>query len=209
MIRSLLVSLMLLAVAAGSSGCRALALLWLPEPTKTVHADFPYLADKSVAIAVRASAETAAIYPHVRWDVADHVRVALERHVPGIEVVDPREVRDFQRDNQDWEQMDPAVLGRQLGAQYLLEIELMEFTTREPESEYLFRGHITAAVRVYNTKYLKSQCVKSWQIHTVYPPDGPGGWAEGDRDRAIRAQTMEAFAEEVAGKFYDRKVKVE
>ncbi len=186
------------------TGCRSLFLV-LPEPTKTVKADYPYLVGKRVCILVRADMETLFEYPHVQWELADHVRVALEAHVEGVKAVDPRRVVDYQRREADWERMDPALIGRHFNADRVLDLELTQYTTREPESPHLYRGHVTAVVRVYRPSYPHSEPAYVTEIQTVYPPDGPGAW--GSTDREIRRLTMEAFALDVANKFYDRKVK--
>jgi hypothetical protein len=196
---------LLLPLAAPLAGCKALALV-LPEPTKTVPAEYPYLAGKKVAIAVRADEETTAVYPHVQWEVADHVRVQLENNIRGITVVETRKVVDFQRSDPNWDRLDPADLGKRFGADRVLELDLTQYTTRQPESEYLYRGEIAAAMRVYNCEYPNSQAAYQSHAETVYPPSGPGQY--GTREADIRRATMEAFAEEVAGRFYDRNVKV-
>lgn len=192
-----------------AGGCMALAtpvLLWGEEPTRTVAAEYPYLADRKVCVVVRAELETLVEYPHVQFELADHVRAALEQHVPRIGVVEPRRVVDFQRQGADWERMDPAALGRRFGADRLVEIDLTQYTTREPESPYLYRGYIAAAVSVYNTDYPDSAPAYTTTVRVVYPPESAGAY--GTSDREVRRATMEAFAEELAGRFYERKVKV-
>ncbi len=197
--------LLLLSAVLGTVGCRALALI-LPEQTKTVAAEYPYLADKRVCLVVKAPDEMLFEYPNVQWEVADHVRVALEANVRGLTVVDPKKVADFQRNEPTWESMDPAALGKNFGADRVLEIDLTQYTTREPESPYLYRGHISAAVRVYNTDYPNSQHAYQSDVRTTYPPDGPGQY--GSNDRAIRGATMDTFGQDTANKFFDRQVTV-
>ncbi|HQL54898.1 MAG: hypothetical protein KA383_09975 [Phycisphaerae bacterium] len=198
-------TLLLVTLAISLAGCRALAL-FLPEQTKTVPAEYPYLIDKTACIVVRAPDELLFENANLAWEVADHVRVALEANVKGVSVVDPRKITEFQRTERDWATMDPAALGKRFGADRVLEIELTQYTTREPESPYLYRGHITAALRVYNTEYPNSQAAYQGDARTVYPPDGPGRY--GSTDRAIRAATLTAFAQDVAVKFYDHQVPV-
>lgn len=200
-----LAGIMLLAAALCAGGCRALAL-FLPEQTKLVKAEYPYLAGKRVCIVVRIPDELLFEYPNVQWEVADHARLALESTVRGVSVTDPKKIVDFQRSDPDWEQMDPALLGRRFDAERVLEIDLTQYTTREPESPHLYRGHISAAVRVYNTEYPNSQHAYHSDVHTTYPPDGPGQY--GTNDRAIRGATMQAFSQDLAAKFYDRQVTV-
>jgi hypothetical protein len=198
-------AVLLLPLVACSSGCHLLGLLG-PDEMKTVPAEYPYMAGKRVCIVVRAGMETLSIYPHVQLEVADHVRVQLEANVKGTTVVEPRKIVDLQRSDPDWEKMDPAALGKRFGADRVLECDLTQYTTREPESDYMYRGHISAALRVFDTEYPNSQPTFQTQVQTVYPKDGPGKW--GSDDRAIRRATMEIFAQDVAFKFYDHKVKV-
>lgn len=204
---SMLSILLLLGVAGPLGGCRALAVLFGEQPTKTVAAEYPYLTDQRVCILVRADMETLFEYPHVQWEVADHVRVALESNVQALSVVEPRKVVDHQRANPEWETADPARLGQEFGADRVIDINLTQYTTREPESPHLHRGYITALVSVYNTQYPNSEPAYSKEVRTVYPADSPGQWGVGDQ--AIRRATLEAFSQEVAGKFYDRKVKAD
>ncbi len=198
-------SVLWLTVLVGIAGCRSLALFW-PEQTRTVAAEYPYLADKSVVILVRAPDEVLFEHPHVQWELADHVRVALEGKIRGVSIVEPRKVFDMQRADQSWRTQDPARLGRQFQADRLMEIDLLQYTTRDPDSPFLLRAHILAAVRVYNTEYTDAQPAYRTEVRTVYPPDGPGRW--GSDERSIRAAAMERFAQDLAGRFYDRKVVV-
>lgn len=204
-----LATLLLIPLGAASGGCHQLAagaIFWADEPTKKVPAEYPWLVDQEVCIVVRASMETLFDYPHVQYELADHVRVALESNVRGVSAVPPRRVVDLQRRDSSWERMDPAELGRRFDADRLIEIDLTQYTTREPESPHLYRGYITAMVSVYNTAYLNSE-PHTMEVQTVYPPNSPGEWGTGDR--AIRRVTMEAFAQDLAGRFYERKVKAD
>lgn len=196
-------------LAVGTGGCEAIALpflLWGEEPTRTVEAEYPYLPGKRVCIVVRPEMETLFQYPHVRLDLSDHLKVALEAHVADISVAEPKRVTDFQKQRHNWEAIDPAVLGRRFEADRLIEVELTQYTTRDPESPYLYRGHIAAVVNVYNTDYPNSAPAYSTEVRVAHPDEGPAKW--GAEEREVRASVMQAFADEVAGKFYDRKVKV-
>ncbi len=196
--------LVLLPILAASGGCKLIALFANP-PMKDVAAEYPYLADKLVCIVVRADQEMEFEFPNLRWEIADHLRVVLEANIDGIKVVDPRSVVTFQNGNPDWELMDPALVGKRFRADRVLEIDLTQYTTREPESPHLYRGYITAALSIYNTEYPDSEPAYQAEVRTVHPPESAGNWGATDRD--IRAATMEAFAEQTADRFYDRRVK--
>jgi len=195
-----------LAVAGGCQAFTAMMLIFGTEPTKTVPAEYPHLADQKVCIVVRADMETLFDYPQVQWEGADHLRVALEANVRGLKVVEPRSVVDYQRRNATWEKQDPAELGKHFSADRVLMVDLTQYSTREPETPHLYRGHITALISVYNTAYPNSEPVYTKEVETFYPPASAGAWGTGDRE--VRRATMEAFAQDVTAKFYDRTVKV-
>lgn len=199
-----------LSLLATATGCRLLAapiLMWGQEPTKEVPAEFPYLQGKKVCLAVWADSETLFEYPWVQLEVSEHVAKAIKPNVERVSFTPNRNVVELQQREVDWERTDPAVLGKRFGAERVLMIELTQYTTREPESPHLYRGRIAANVKVYDTGYPRSAPVFKTSVETVYPPESVGQW--GTDDRAIRKATMEAFAAELAGKFYDRRVKVE
>jgi hypothetical protein len=101
--------------------------------------------------------------------------------------------------------MDPSELGKRFGAERVIEAELTQYTTREPGHEYLYRGHITAAVRVYNAEYPNTEPTYKTQIEALYPQAGPAPWSTDER--SIRSLTMQLFSQEAARKFYDHDVK--
>jgi hypothetical protein len=206
---ALMICMLVALVLVSSCGCKLAAapfLMWGPEPTKEVPAEYPYLQGKKVCLLVWADSETLFEYPWVRLEVSEHVAQAMQANVKGVSFVSNRNVVDLQRRDLDWDRRDPAVLGKRFAADRVLMLELTQYTTREPESPHLYRGRIAANVKVYDTAYPGSAAAFKTSVETVYPPESVGQW--GTDDQAIRQATMEAFAVEVAGKFYNRRVRV-
>ena len=205
----LLVAGLSLPLSAATVGCRALAapwLMWGEAPTRLVPAEFPHLAGKRVCVLVWADWETLCEYPFAPLEISEHVAAALRPHVKGISFVPNREVVEYQQRDVDWDRKDPAEIGARFGADRVLFIALTQYTTREPGSPHLFRGHIAASVKVYNTQYRDAEPVYKTSIEVAYPPNSIAPW--GTAESALRRATMEAFAGELAGKFYERRVKV-
>jgi len=186
-------------------------LLWLPEPTKDVPAEYPYLAGKKVCVVVWAEPDTLFEYPHVQREVSEHVAEAMRQgfktaDVASVSFVPNQQVVEFQGRNPRWDRMHPAEIGERFAAERVLMIELTQYTTREPDAGHLYRGRIAANVKVYDTAYPGSTYSYRAAIEVAYPPESHGAW--GTDDRGILKATLELFASEVAGKFYDRKVKI-
>lgn len=197
------------ALAAALLGCQAVAAPWIifgEEPTRFVPAEYPHLSGKTSAIFVWADHDTLFQYPHVQFELASFVEAALRAAVKDAKLVAARKSVDFQRQNPDWDRMHPARLAARLGADRALMIELTQYTTREPESPHVYRGHVAANVKVYDSMYPDAVPAYRSEIAIAYPPDGPGAW--GVSDDEVRRESMKVFADELAGKFHDRRVKV-
>lgn len=196
-------------LAALSAGCKFLAMpiiMWGQEPTRKVPPDYPYLAGKKVCILTWAEPFTMFEYPRVRLEVSEYVRVALERSVHGLSIVPNRQVVDYQDRNPDWDNEHPASIGQRFGADRVLLIELTRYTTREPDSPHLYRGHIAANVKVYDPAYPDAEPGYKTTVEIAHPADGAGSY--GTDDRTIRRGAMEHFAAELANRFCERQEKV-
>ena len=189
-------------------GCKALAIPFVPfmeEPTKPVPAEYPHLESRKVAILVWADSETLFEYRNVQLELSEFVLAAMKANIKKISFIPSRTIVDHQRADPDWDRQSPATLGNQLGAERVLMLELTQYTTREPESPHLYRGRISANVKVYDCAHADSAPTYRVNVETVYPPGSAAEW--GSSDSSVRDATMRAFAADVAGKFHDRRVK--
>lgn len=190
------------------AGCRYLAapfLLWGEEPTKKVEAKYPYLDGKKICILVWAEQDTLFEYPNVRYEVAEWIGTELAT-LKGTTIVPNRSVVDFQGRELDWDRMNPAMIGARFKADRVLAVELTQYTTREPDSPHLYRGHIAANVKVYDCGQTDAGPTYRTQVTTAFPPNGTSEW--GTDDRGIRKDTMAQFAVDVVNNFRDRVEKV-
>lgn len=193
-------------------GCNLVSLpfiLFAPEPTKKVSAEFAHLKGKRLLILVWAEQATLYEYPNVRYEVADHVRYHLKEHFPKLEVVPPSQVNRYMKSHPDWSTERPTRLGRHFKADNVMMLELMEFTTREPGSPNLFRGRVRARIMMYDMsgEEERPKGIALKPAEAVYPPDRPIGVLRAN-DRTIRAETYKEFGRVVALKFYDHEVKI-
>ncbi|MFN0138124.1 MAG: hypothetical protein ACKVS9_18625 [Phycisphaerae bacterium] len=193
-----------------SAGCQMIAapfLMWGPEPTKSVPAEYPYLTDKRVAVVVWADNYTLLEYPFVRLEISEHIRESLKASVKGIKLVSNQEVIARQDRDSNWDREHPARLGERFKADRVMMVEVSTYSTREADSPHLLRGRISANVKVYDTAYQDAAPAYKSIIDTMYPEGQNAEWTV--REDTLRKETMERFATAVANKFYDRKVKVE
>lgn len=191
------------------AGCQIMAvpfILFGEEPTKRVPAEYPYLEGKKVVVMVWADQDTLFEYPEVQLEVAAHIEEACKSKVKTVAFVPSRSVADVQKSEPDWDRQPPALMGTRFHADRVMVIELTNYATREPENAHLFRGRISANVKIYDAERPDAGPLYKSVVETIYPPDTPGEW--GSTDRGVRKATMEAFAGDVAGKFHERRVKL-
>jgi hypothetical protein len=192
----------------GTSGCRWFAapfLMWHKEPTKVVPAEYPHLAGKKVAIVVWADMDTLFEFPHIQLELSEHVRYAMQPNIEKVTFVPNRQIVEAQRRDSAWSRRSPAALGARFEADRVLLIELTQCSTREPDSTHLYRGRISANLKVYDTAQPEAEPVWKGTCEAAFPKDAQAAW--GTDENTVRRATMEAFGQEVANFFYERKVK--
>jgi len=203
-------SLLVGAALSQSAGCNAVGyLLYLvaPQRTETVQAEFSDLDGHRVAIVIFADQQVLYEHPFVRLTLSSAIGAELQRHLKNVELVDPVRVIRYQDERLDWDAMEKTKLGRDLGADRVLYVALVEYTTREAGSLQLFRGRIYAQASLYDVSLDEPES-RIWhcpEIRLTYPPNSPVG-VVGDDDRAIRAETERRFAEALVRKFRKHEV---
>jgi hypothetical protein len=176
-------------------------------PDKTVEAEYKDLPNKTVAVVVFADQGILYDYPNLREQIASVLGNHLTKNVEKVKVVPAERIIHYQDENADWEGMDKTALGKKFGADFVLNISLVTFSTVEPGSAYLHRGYLTAQVTLHKCSLPeKEACVwNGGEIQITYPEKETMGDLKGD-DREIRNKTIEAFADMLAKKFYKNKI---
>jgi len=204
-----LIRWLLAASLAAVCGCNLLAYplyLTAPEPVRKVPAEFDKLPGKTVAVVVWAEPATLFQFPHIRLEVAAQVAYQLGRHIKDTHVVEPQQVADYQDRHPNWASLPPAELGKKFGADYVIFIELLKYTTRDPKSPALFRGRATASVAVYDA----NEPSRRWTLTQAVAqyPARQTGLISGD-DMSVHRRLLEQLGIQIARKFYDHEVKVQ
>ncbi len=207
-------AILLLVVCLGTAGCREigyLGYLAAPEPsTKKVPAEFTGLNHSRVAVVIFTDERVQYEYPYARLTLGTVLRAEMNAHLEGAMVVDPAKVCKYQDENVYWQSITKSELAQALGVDYVLDVTLVEYTTREHGSVNLYRGRITAQCAVYRAGQSDVQG-RVWhadRISVVYPPNEPLG-VTGESDRTVREATEKEFAQALVRKFYEHKAPAE
>jgi hypothetical protein len=213
-------TILLLSALPALGGCQGLAFLgymFAPgdDDAKKVDAQYKGLDKHTLAIVIFADQKVQYEYPTAREHVAAAIAVRfadseVRDEIKGLRVINPDAVANYQRQNLHWDDLDKTQLGKALGADYVLFVSLVEFTTREPASVNLLQGLVTAEVALYKTDLPErdARVYKGADVRVVYPKNLAGG-VPGYNDSYIREETVKEFAKKVVWKFYDHKEPVE
>ncbi len=195
------------------AGCNLtswIAYVFAPKiPMKTVEAKYDDLPGKTVAVVIFAGPEIQLDYNMAQLELTDKISAELRRNVRGVTIVDVRRVIRYQAENPRWDTTPPDKLCEVFGADYVMLISLMEFSTREPGSIHLARGRITAEVNLYKAKQSSADggnpVWRTGPMHIVHPAESTMGMPA-ENDWEIRNRTEKLFAIELAKNFYAYKV---
>jgi hypothetical protein len=188
-----------------AAGCNLVGPLVMitPEPTEDVPAEFNRLEGKKVAVLVWAQPETMLQFPHVRTELASQIAYQMRSQLKNTQVVPPEQIADYQNRNLNWDAVPPTQIGKQFGADYVVFVELLEYSTRDPKTPTLFSGRAKASVVVHDV----ADPTARWSLtpETAQYPTGNARLANVD-DTTIHRQLLEILGSRVTLKFYDHQV---
>ncbi len=189
-----------------AAGCQAIGyglMSVLPEPVEKIPAEFNRLDGKKAAIVVWAPSETMLQFPHMRLEVASQVAYQMKLRLKTTQVVPAAQVADYQDRNLNWDAVPATEIGKQFGADYVVFIELLEYSTREPKTPSLFHGRARASVVVHDV----ADPTARWSLTPVAAeyPTGYGKLANAD-DMTIHRQMLEILGSQITSKFFEHEV---
>jgi hypothetical protein len=151
--------------AAG--GCRSMLTSWaLLTGSMENPPDFPGLKDKKVVVVCRPLVSLQNV--SVSRDLAQQLSALLKKQVPKIKVIDQQKVAAW-ADEHTWE--DFREVGKALGADMVVGIELSQFSIYEGQT--LYRGKAVVTLKVYDLSKGKNEQMvfEKHMPQSVYPPN--------------------------------------
>ena len=151
MLKLLLCSMLL---ASTCTGCKAVVLLgYLIGGPPSIEPPFDIQTktslkedDKRIAVVCYAPKELKFDTEDVDDELAQHVAMRLNSH--GMKVIAPAAVQNWLDQNDDWD--SPAEVGHALEADWVVYIDMQEYSLWEEGSMELYRGRTTAMVKVFD-----------------------------------------------------------
>jgi hypothetical protein len=181
---------MLLCVLAGGlcGGCAAVA--WTAAqfaPPKKVPPEYTFAEGERVLVMIDDAVESIDYEP-IRGDLAGHINRLLEGNEAVGSTIEYVRLMNLMASAPDYYELAVHEVGRRLGADSVIFIEITDFQLRQSPSNPLWEGRLAARVRVVDVSE-----------KSVVWPRGRGGYPVGPVELPARYAPEEAFGVEVAG----------
>ena len=182
-----------------STGCLHQLLatgIYIAQGGNLVDADCDALEGQRVVVFCRPPSSSEYSHAGASREIAKRVSAMLEMNVPGIDVVNPREVDNWldENDSEDYE-----VLGQAVGADRVVRIELDHFDLFKGKT--LYQGNADVTVTVYN---MQDKGRRMWdrRMGEVLFPANSGLPAQDKSVRQFQGEFVEILSGRLARNFY-------
>lgn len=198
------ICLLLTVTAGGCNIARHNAYVLFGGSGQKVPAEFEGLSDGKVAVVIYADQKTGYQHRYLQSELSLAINQELKDKVRGIDLIAPKDVLLYQAQNLHWDSLDRTELARELGADYVLLVAVLDFRTHRPGSQHLFQGFLQAEASVWDASQdeVDARLWYSSDLSSIWPKDPSMGRVDGD-DRHIRYRTQRLFAEQLVRKFHD------
>lgn len=153
----ILIALALLALPLQMSGCivaNTIGAMGAAEEAQKLVETMPRysgLENKTVAVVVEADYSTMFEYPNLVTYVASGVTMRIARWVPGVQVLDPTVVLNWQYNKPNWNTLPYGEIAKQLNVDRVVFVEILEYRLHPPGNRYLWDGQSVARVGIIET----------------------------------------------------------
>lgn len=135
-------------------------------------------------------------------EISHRVEQKLAARVPEINIIDQQEIADWM-DRNDWNEVDYRELGDGIGTDFLIAVDLGNFSLHEGPT--LYKGRAEIGITVYNIP----QGIVVYQVEPreiIYPVNG-GEHTADTSESAFRKIFLEVISAQVARHFYSYEMK--
>jgi hypothetical protein len=167
-----------------------------------VHAAYPGLENKTVAVLVDVDLGTLYEHPDVLLTIATNVSHRIQANVPGVTVVAPSYVSEWQFRTPMWSAMPYAEIAESIGVDRVVHIDLYEFRLHPRGNRWLWEGVCAANVGIIERDGLDPDSyVDVFNVESAYP-DLKGLGRESADATQIQTGLLSQFVERASWLFY-------
>lgn len=156
--------------------------------------------DRDVRVAVVCYAPDDLTKFHDNIDKLLSTRIAALLHKNKIQIVNPDAIHAWMTNNPDWD--SPAEIGAEFDVNYVVYVDVSEFSLYEKDSTSLFRGRCEAVVSVYEMETDgEGRRIFNKDVQSVFPTQVPRSAADVSYE-TFRHEYFFRLADEIGRLFY-------
>lgn len=199
---------MLLALTSQMGGCIAAhafgAIGAAEEAQKLVEVLPRYtgLENKTVAVVVQTDYSTMFEYPSLVTHVAAGVTMRIAKWAPGVQVLDPSVVLEWQYNKPQWDSLPYGEIAAQLNVDRVVFIELLEYRLHPPGNRYLWDGNAVARLGIIERDGLDPDTFADNMDVTARFPAMEGVTAENATQTQIETGLLVQLVKQCAWQFH-------
>jgi hypothetical protein len=207
-IRQLISASILVVSAAAFGGCQASQLIGgmaqTHEYQKKVEVTPKYagLENKTVAVLVDADLSTLYENPGVVANIAGGVSGRIQQHVPGVKVLSPNAIINWQYRTPQWNALPYGELAQQLNVDRVIHVDLLEYRLNPPGNRWLWEGVCLGRVSIIERDGLDPDTFsQTFDLNAKFP-NISGVGRESANQAQIQTGLLAQFIEKTAWLFY-------
>lgn len=172
-----------------------------------VLAEYEGLSGKSFAVVVLADRVIQSEYPEVVARLTIEIAERLKKETTATAYVPGKRMLQYQFDNPRWVSLSPGELGKALGVQRVVYVELLDYRLNDPGNAYLWKGIARATVGVSEVDGASpDDLVLRKPLNVRYPDDD--GYGQQDMQRVlVNTELSRRMIDRVSWLFYKHEEK--
>ncbi|MHC4447455.1 MAG: hypothetical protein ACYSXF_06715, partial [Planctomycetota bacterium] len=207
-VRALAAALSVAAMIIAGGGCAlgklvgGMAQNYEYSKLKEVLPKYDGLEDRKVAVLVEADLATLYEYPDLVATVSVNVARQLAKNVPGVRVMPPEYVIDWQYRTPQWNAIPYGEIANLLNTDRLVHVDIFEYRLHPRGNRYEWEGMAMANVGVIERDSIDPDTfVATFDVENQFPPVKGVGRESATR-AAIEAGLLKGFVDRTAWLFY-------
>lgn len=113
-----------------------------------------------------------------------------------LELVPERKIRDWQDRNPHWADMDLQKVGEHFDVDYVIHLEVVDFSLQEAKNPYLLQGQVEIIVKIHDTR--TDTQIFDDTYHREHPPHGSIPISDVPSEAIFREKFLRIIAREIA-----------
>lgn len=197
------------AALVSGAGCEIVAVAgvmaesYKESSTRTVHADYTGLEDKTFMVLVAADRTVQASHPDLVARLTMLISNRLAQNAGASGYVPPAVVLEYQYNNPRWVAMGYEDIAEEFGVDRIVFVDLYEYRLHEPGNSYLWAGVAAATVGVVESDGpLASEFTYTSDVSVSFP-DADGYGPADISEQLVQGELVRRFVDRAVWPFYE------